>query len=222
MERADLTQKEVARRSGLDVGAVSAIVNDKQLPTLKTLGRMVTAIGTTYGELFDEPRIQLSYEDAELSRRFRAFLDRLIENDAAQKPVTDPSDPVEPGPDRIRDAGPASQSHSHEIEDLPNEPIPEWHYRMGARRAFRVLSDCMMGDGILKGAIIYVRPTIDVGAADGQIIVCILNRIWYLKRLDLRSQQKTLDNAHPRYPTLVVGDRDDFKMVGIVSVRPAE
>jgi SOS-response transcriptional repressor LexA len=233
-----LTQKEVAKRSGLEQATVSDIVNDRSHPRFDTVERMVKAIGTTFGELFDEPRIQLSAEDAELGRTFAAVLDRLLQNDAAQKTVaqTGTSIPARrrrtrktssgSGPTtssttiELRDASNAMRNQGHEVENLPNEIIPEWHYRMSARRAYRVLTDSMIGIGILQGAVVYVRPTIDVAAADGEIIICMLNGTLYLKRLDLRGRTKSLESANPRYPALLVTDSDTFALAGIVVMKP--
>src|SRR5664279_1340436 len=85
MERAGLTQKEVALRAGIMTATVSDIVNDRSRPAFDTVERMVRAIGATFGELFDEPRIELPYEDGALVRGFDGLLHRLMENDSAQK-----------------------------------------------------------------------------------------------------------------------------------------
>ncbi len=242
MARAGLTQKEVARRAGLQKATVSDVVNDRSHPTFDTVARMVVAIGTTFGELFDEPRIQFSYEDAEDVRNFHGLLQRLLENDSAQKAVaqthvsvraprqrrharsstaTAATHSIAPSVSRIRDAPPPRRIENNEVENLPNEIIPEPYYRDGARRAFRVLTDAMIGDGILQGAVIYTRSTLDLAAADGEVIMCLLNGTLYLKRLDLRGRQKTLVSANPRYPVLYVEDGDEFTLLGVVVVKSA-
>jgi len=241
MALARLTQKEVAKRSGLEEATVSDVVNDRTHPRFDTVERMVKAIGTTFGELFDEPRIQLSAEDAQSSRTFAAVLDRLLQNDAAQKAVAQTGTSIPqrrsrkrkatsgPGStephtssttSELRDAPGAVRRESHEVENLPNEIIPEWHYRMNARRAYKVLTDAMIGIGILEGAKIYLRSAIDIAAADGEIIICKLNGTMYLKRLDLRGGTKSLESANPRYSALTVTDSDLFALVGVVVMKP--
>jgi transcriptional regulator with XRE-family HTH domain len=187
MARAKLTQKDVANLTGLEQATVSDIVNDRSHPKFRTVEQMVIAIGTTFGELFDEPRIQLSYDDAVLARRFSELLHRLLENDAAQKSITetvatqshstrrrgDASTPeTQSTTTKIRDA--RILTASHEVQNLPTETIPEPYFRAGARRAFRVLTDSMIGSGILQNALVYVIPTLDIDAADGRVIVCKL------------------------------------------------
>lgn len=237
MARAGLTQKEVARRTGLEPATVSDVVNERSRPSFDTVERMVAAIGTTFADVFDEPRIYLSTEDAALTRAFRFFLDRLLENDAAQKAVAATTITIHPsrtrrrkakvpphitsqvlGKDMTRDA--PRRSDNHEVQNLPTEIIPEGHYRMGVRRAFKVLTDALLGDGVLEGAIIYVHPTIDVAAADGEIVVGLLNGTWYLKRLDLRGGQRVLRSTNPRYPALTVTGNDDFTLFGVAVFSP--
>jgi transcriptional regulator with XRE-family HTH domain len=207
--RSGLTQKEVARRAGLNQITVSDVLNDRRRPSFETVERMVIAIGATFGKIFDEPRVALSAEDAILIRDFRDLLNRLLAEDATPtKPKTQPRSTRARRPKRVEG--------NHEVRNLPDEPIPEWHYRMGARRAFAVLTDTMIGAGILEGSVIYVRPTIDLKTADGRIILCALNGTWYLKRLHVRARRKVLESENPRHPTLVVTDDDDFRLIGIV------
>jgi transcriptional regulator with XRE-family HTH domain len=241
MARAGLTQKEVAFRTGLQTATVSDIVNDRSQPAFDTVERMVAAIGTTYGELFDEPQIHLSYEDAAVARSFADVLRRLLENDALQaairktntsirpprrrsKPSSETSAPTPPSAPKgtvIRDGPRRIRNENHEVGNLPNEPIPEPYYRNGARRAFKVLTDAMIGSGILLGSIIYTSKTIDLNSADGEIIVCTLNGTLYLKRLDLRSGQKVLESTNPRYPALFVDESDELELIGVM-VTPSE
>jgi SOS-response transcriptional repressor LexA len=223
MERRGVTQKEVAQRTGMSAGAVNLIVNEKRKPEYDTVERMLGAIGATFGELNNEQRMLLSAHDAAILhdavpalRECVPLLERILTNDAKQKelgtPVIEPRPPRRRKPDPTRDG----TAFVHEVQVVPNGEIPEWAYRLGARRAYRVLTDAMIGAGILEGAEIYVRISVDRNAADGQIIVCTLNGSTYLKRLDVRGGQTVLESANTHYPKLTVTDEDDFSMIGIV------
>ena len=213
--RAGLTQKEIARRAGLQEATVSDVLNDRIRPSFATVERMVVAIGATFGRIFDEPRVSLSAEDAMLIRDFRDLPDRLLAADAPVTAATAP--PVRKRTPRRRAVKvAAATADSHEVQNLPAEPIPERYYRMGARRAFAVVTDSMIGDGIVDGSVIYVRPAADIEAADGEIIVCTLNGTRYLKRLSLRGRRRVLESASPRYPALVVTRGDELALIGVV------
>lgn len=220
MENASLTQKEVAVRTGLEQATVSDIVNDRTNPKFRTVERMVEAIGTTFGEMFDEPRIYLSPRDVETLNRSTELSQRLLANDAAQKALRNTSAPPPPKGELprgtiIHDPRPRP---GDELVHLVNHKIAEEFGRLGARQAFRVTTDTMIGEGILEGDIIYVRPTIAESEADGEIIACRLGGALKVKRLelDLRSGKKTLRNANRHYEDLVVKPGEAFHMIGVV------
>jgi len=221
MDKAGLSQKEVADRAGLKEDTVGDVVRDKTQPKHDTVERMVKAMETTWGDLYDEPRISLSQEDAETGYKAASLLERILANDAAQKALRavaarrqQDAQPRRKG-DVLRDA-PMVRNPADEIRDLPNHQIAERFVRHGARRAFTVVTDAMIGDGILQDDVIHVRPSVDLAAADGEIIVCSLNDIRLLKRLDLRGGTARLQSANPRYSEIVVTGSDVFLMIGVV------
>jgi SOS-response transcriptional repressor LexA len=248
MDRRGVTQKEVAQTLRMQPADVSRILRGMRKPSFAIVERMAGAIGVTWGELFNEPQILLSPADAAVLRDGVAalrdglpplgeclpVLARIVENDASQKEIA--ARPVEPPPSRRRRGRKAAQPSRlpgkteirdsapihHEVELIPNAPIPQWGVRVGVRRVYRVLTDSMIGAGILEGSEIYVRTTRNEDAADGKIIVCTLNRSTYLKRLDLRGGGRSLESANPRYSAITVADGETFVMIGIVEMPPAE
>lgn len=215
MLRNGLTRKDIAVRTGMDKATVTDVLNGTtKNPRHETVERIRSAIGVTYSELYDEPHLRLSHSDSDLAHSFHAFLGRLLTHDAAQKELT--GEPQRPPYDRADEVRESYSDGPHEVEELLNEPIPEPYVRLGAGRAFRVATDTMIGAGIMEGAVIFVRKTVDVAAADGRIVVCLLNRRRYVKRLDLRGNGKVLRNENPRYDPLRVADDDRFTLIGIV------
>ena len=232
MDRHRITQKEVAERAHMSQAAVSQILRELRKPTIDTAERLVDAARVQWGEVYSEQRMLLSAQDATILREMLPalresvpLLERILANDATQKQVAAP--PIEPPPPRrrrrktaeeaprgseIRDSAPIH----HEVHPVANGLVPEWALRLGATRPYTVHTDAMIGAGILEKAVIYVRPSVDLASADGQVIVCTLNRSTYLKRLDLRGGRKVLENANPRYAEITVTDDDDFSMIGVV------
>jgi len=205
---AGLTQREVAARAGLEQASISDILNDHTSPRFVTVERIIAAIGITFGELFDEPRIYLSEKDVKTLSMATELNQRLLANDAAQKALRRT-------PHVVRDA-PAATDPADEVLSLPAEQIPETYFRQGARRAFRVTTDAMIGAGILEGDVVYVRPTVDLANAGGEIVLCRLNGALKVKRLDARGRWVTLASANPRYSDLVITEADSFTLVGVV------
>ncbi|HEV7922192.1 MAG TPA: S24 family peptidase [Thermoanaerobaculia bacterium] len=223
LRRTALSQRDIATRAGLEEATVSDLLNGKtQRPYHDTVERVRAAIGVTYSELYDEPRLLLSHADSELAHSFHSFLGRLLANDAAQKELTGREESAPLAGVRRRDRAAFIRESEgevgpHEVEDLPNEPIPEVYVRLNARRAFRVATDTMIEAGIMEGSVLFVRPTVDVAAADGEIIVCRLNGRRHLKRLDLRGSEKVLRSANPRYDPIHIDEKHDrFAMIGVV------
>ena len=192
LERTDLTQIELSRRSGVDKYAIADILRDERDPQLSTLRKLVTAMGMTWAAFFQEPQIAFSSEEARSVGMTRDTLDRLLENDAKLK-ASMPAPPVDaerqhrrakraesgrPPMTEIRDSGSMDEVRPSDA------PISEWHYRHGVRRAFTVTTDAMIGPeaGILQGATIFVRPTVDAENADGEIVVC---KLWWCSSLPI-------------------------------------
>ena len=215
MDKAGLTQKQVADLTGLREQTVGKIVRGETDPLHSTVERIVGVIGATYGEIYDEARISLSARDRETLERTIELSQTLLSNDAAQKALRQAAVPrrqPEPArkPDVIRDPGP------NELIELTNYQIPDEYVREHARQAFKVMTDSMIDDGILEGQIVHVRWIVDVGAADGAIVVCRLNGALKIKRLDLRGGTTTLVSANRHYAAINVVGHDTLVVIGVV------
>lgn len=206
MSRVGLTQKELSRRAGIDEATVSDVMRGGTgNPNWATVERLVNAIDTTWGELFEEARMQLSTRDAALVGDFKDFLERLLKTDAERK--------------RQRRAEPAKRARRHapdEVILLPKETIPEAFVRAGARQAYRVISDAMSGIGIFEDSVVYARPSRNLDAVHGEVAIVRLNKTLFLKRVERRNRQMVLMSENHRYGDIHVGGRDDFELVAIV------
>lgn len=207
MKRADLSQKELSRRTGMHKSTISKVMKGETgSPTWETVETLVNAIGTTWGDLFDEPRIQLSVKDSALAAEFRDFLERLLANDAAQK------ERYRSDAEEIRDA---LDRGVDEVAELTEKQITGNHLRSGAR-PYKVLTDSMIGAGILEGSTIWAKPSLHLDAADGHIAIVRLNKTLFLKRVDRRGQQTVLTSANPRYGDIHVKPGEKCDLVAIL------
>jgi SOS-response transcriptional repressor LexA len=203
MVRAGLTQREVARRASIDEGTVSNVMSRAANPNWATIERLVNAIGTTWGELFEEAEMPLSTRDAALIHDFKDYLERVLQTEAKRK-------------QQRRSAKQARSTVVDEVVELPSARIPEAVIRAGARRTYRVLSDSMIGIGIPEDSVIYARPTSNLDAADGEIAIVRLNATLFLKRVDCRGKQIVLTSENRRYDDIHVGSGDRCELVAIV------
>jgi transcriptional regulator with XRE-family HTH domain len=206
LQRAGMSQREVADRAKLEEATVSNVITGKTAnPFFSTVDKIVRAAGLTWGELFDEPQMRLSETDARVAREFREVLDRVIDNDARQKRIGRARTSV------IRDA---PRREYDDVEELPGEEIPEEYQRVHANRVYRVLTDAMQ---ILEGSLLFARATQNEEAADGQTVVCRLNGKLYLRRLDRRGGRTMLEATNPRYSAIRVDRKSDrFALVAVV------
>lgn len=206
LRRAGLTQREVADRAKMDESTVSKIITGETAsPFFPTVEKIVRAAGLTWGELFDEPQMRLSETDARSSREFREVLDRILENDAAQKKISR---------GQIAVVADVSSGEYDDVEELPEEEIPEEYQRVHANRVYRVLTDAMQ---ILERSLIFARATQNEEAADGATVICRLNGKLYLRRLDRRGGRTILEATNPRYSPIRVDRKNDrFSLVAVV------
>lgn len=205
-QRAGLSQREVADRANIDEATVSKIITGETAsPFFPTVEKIVRAAGLTWGELFDEPQMRLSETDAHAAREFREVLDRIIDNDARQKRISRGQMTV------VRDA--PSRDYD-DVEELPDEEIPEEYQRVHANRVYRVLTDAMQ---VLEGSLLFARATQNEEAADGMTVVYRLNGKLYLRRLDRRGGRTILEATNPRYlPIRVDRTNDRAQLVAVV------
>jgi transcriptional regulator with XRE-family HTH domain len=206
LQRAGMSQREVADRAKMEEGTVSKLITGKtHSPFFGTVEKIVRAAGLTWGELFEEPQMRLGETDARVAREFRDVLDRVIDNDARQKRISRGQISV------VRDA---PSGEYDDVEELSDEQIPEEYQRVHANRLYRVITDAMQ---ILPGSLLFARATQNEEAADGETVVCRLNGKLYLRRLDRRGGRTTLEATNPRYSVIRVDRKNDrFALVAVV------
>lgn len=219
-----ISQREAAERAGVDPSTINDIVqNRRPRVSADLLKRILDGIGVPIGRFYKEPSLELTDRHAQLAEEFRHFLGEFIAADAAVKAArrqqaTVGEKKTSRGGRRVERSRAAGRHEPvSDVRNLPNETIPPEYYRRGARLAYQVDSDSMIGAGIYDGSLLYVRPTLDRAAADGQIVICLLNGAEYVKRLDLRGGQVHLHSENPRYPAMPVDEEEDtFRLVGVV------
>jgi phage repressor protein C with HTH and peptisase S24 domain len=224
-ERKGKTKADLWRITKIDQARIGKIFSGEvENPEWQTVEKLVDAIGTTWGDLFDEKRLPLSDDDAVVAAEFREVLNRLLANAAAEHELTGRN--AEPPKTRklrqtksfeeIRDPAELKDGVD-EVEYLPHQHIPGRYVFAGAYRAYRVLTDAMVRSRIGEKSIVFVkRPTQDLEAADGKIAVVDVKGTLLIKRIDRRGKQTWLISEHPTYDKIQLAYRRDIKSVAIV------
>ncbi len=219
------TKAGLTRATNIAESTIGDIFNGAvENPEWKTVEKLVAAIGTTWGDLFEETRLPLSDDDAVVAAEFREVLNRLLANTAAQHELTGrKSEPPKPRKPRktksfeeIRDPVELADG-VNEVEYLPHQHIPGEYVFSGAHRAYRVLTDAMVRAKIGQSSIVFTgNPTQDLDAADGKIAVVDVHGTLLIKRVDRHEKETWLVSEHPHYNTIRLVYRRSIKSVAIV------
>lgn len=223
-ERNGKSKADIARATKIDAGTIGDIFNGTvDNPEWKTVEKIVAAIGTLWGDLFEEMRLPLSDDDAVVAAEFREVLNRLLANAAAQHELTGrKGEPLRPRKPRtksfeeIREPAELADGVS-EVEYLPKRKVPGAYLFSGAHRAYRVLTDAMVRAKIGEKSIVFTMPpTQDLDAADGKIAVVDVNGTLLIKRVKRRGKETWLISEHPRYDMIRLVYRRSIKSVALV------
>ena len=79
----------------------------------------------------------------------------------------------------------------------------------------RASGDSMIGERIHSGDLLVVDRAKE--AADGSIVIAVLDGELTVKRLHRQKGRITLESANPKYPALVVSEETDFSIWGVVT-----
>ena len=79
--------------------------------------------------------------------------------------------------------------------DVARHDVPSAIARRGARLVFRAIGDSMAEESIRDGDILYVKPTNDIRAAGGRIIVCRLDGMLLLRKLMITGRSIRLQSG---------------------------
>ncbi|MCF7911496.1 MAG: translesion error-prone DNA polymerase V autoproteolytic subunit [Candidatus Cloacimonetes bacterium] len=79
----------------------------------------------------------------------------------------------------------------------------------------RVEGDSMIGAGIFPDDVLIVDRALN--AADGNVIVAVLNSELTVKRLKISAKYWSLHPENPAYPEIIITEDTDFSVWGVVT-----
>jgi transcriptional regulator with XRE-family HTH domain len=107
-----------------------------------------------------------------------------------------------------------------EVDPIARHDVPSAIARRGARLVFRAIGDSMAEESIRDGDILYVKPTNDIRAADGRIVVCRLDGTLLLRKLMITGRSTRLQSGGGGYVN--VSDSNSIEIIGVVVGHLAE
>jgi len=188
----------VARDAGIAPETLSRILNAVHAqPSFDTVVRIARAVGENVGWLLDERGFALSTEEQRQLRKVVRFLDDAVNGASSHR-----RDTPEPN---------ALPARAPEVE------IPRTFGIRGARIAYEVVGDAMIGAGIADGDLLFVKPTRSTREAGGRVVVCRVDGADFVRVLDTRAGRTSLLSRNDRYPPMEIAEgTSQFELIGIV------
>lgn len=227
MERAGVSQRELARRSGKNISTISFTLQGKtwgdKYPPLDDIEAYAQALGVPVAELVGdrppsqvaEPRPAYDSETTALAEIGRQVM-RLVQEQVNVRPLG-----WRPGGDGSRrfpiiNTVPASDAtvRDSQLEEEIDIPDAFW---MGASdpQVYRVTGDCMTGARIFNGNNIIIDAA-RTEPNDGQIVVAQVNGGLTLKRFYRTASGVELRPDAPGYDTIVVKPSEELLICGVL------
>jgi hypothetical protein len=194
VERSGKKHSAIARDAGIAPETLSRILTaTHKEPTFDTVVRITHAAGESVGWLLDENGFALSGDEQKQLRKVVRFLDDTLLG--ATAPRRD-----RPEPNAVA-AGTVDIPHAFKIR--------------GARLAYEIAGDSMLGAGIADRDVVYVKPTRSQREASGRIVVCQFGGADYVRVLDVRAGRTRLLSRNDRFPAIDVSE-GELELIGIV------
>jgi phage repressor protein C with HTH and peptisase S24 domain len=183
----------IAAEAKIDPTTLSRILNGHMQPTFETIVRVTRAANENVGWILDERGFSLSGDEQKQLRKVIRFLDDTVLGGVAPR-----RERVEPN-----------------AVAVANADVPRPFLVRGARLAYEVSGDAMLGAGIADGDLLFVKPTRSTREAAGRVVVCRVDAAEYARVLDVRGDRIRLLSRHDRFGPIDVAD-NRFELIGIV------
>lgn len=231
--RSGVKRSWLADEAGIGKSTLSRIESgEKEIVDVRLFNRLVRALGQQPSTFLGEPESPFLTWDLRRIREAVVLLyDKFVRpepvraepnaqfvagNVSRRRGITVPADPKRIAK-RYRAAATPDRETFHDDDEAPEREIPAHYAGLGAKHVFKAEGDSMIGIGITSRDILFVRPEIDAGAANGKVVVCRVAGSEYVKILRLDRGRIHLVSANERYEPRVVDEEvDNFELIGVV------
>lgn len=210
----------VAGEVGMTPAALSNILTGATTdPSFFTVLAIARAIGEPLSAIVDEPNIFWMNQELNRLREIGGWLVERTALDHAGTPLEIPSRKRKRIAEEnvfVAAAIPRGGRKSDAFEQ-PNRRITARYKRMGAETVFFVEGESMTGENIFPTDLLYVQRTKEPIDAIGRIVVCAVDDLILVRRLDVRGSTLRLEGANPGIEPVVLDESSSrFQLFGIV------
>lgn len=209
----------VAEEVGITPASLSAILTGKTAdPSFFTVLAIARVIGEPLSAIVDDPLHYWTAEELAELNELGQWLTKRAVRETAGSPLAIPPRKKTGGFASVLPvaATPGFVLYPDAFE-LPKKRIPARYQRMKADAVFSVSGESMTGEDIRPGDLLYVHRTPDIKEALGRIVVCVVDDMILVKRLETRGRQLLLKSANPAHEGMLVDESSSrFELVGIV------
>jgi SOS-response transcriptional repressor LexA len=217
-----MKQSHVARVTGMSKSKLNKILKRNQQPTVLDFVAIAAAIGLEPGRLFSDGEVIMELRALRSAIAATQDLQNLLTSYLPESAAAPPLSLRKPAQNRM--ARPLRVAASSNVELYPEvekkrQRIPRDSWNRGARMVARAIGDSMTGpDGIANDEFALVKPTTNLRAAKGNIVVIRVGEAVYLKKLEVIGSTLHLVSINPEHETIVLDEaaKSDAQLIGVV------
>ena len=199
-------------------GALSNILTGTTTdPSFFTVLAIARAIKEPLSAIVDDPNIFWTNEELDRLRETGEWLMKRTTPEGAGTLLEIP--PRQKGRSRqgAQVAASAEDAFYPDAFEMSKKRIPARFKNLHADTVFSVQGESMAGENIFPSDLLYVRRTRATAEAIGRIVVCSVDDMILVKRLETRGRKLILQSAHREHKTMTVDeDSSRFRLIGIV------
>jgi transcriptional regulator with XRE-family HTH domain len=217
-----IKQVVISDVTGIKTPKLSKILRGRQEPTVDEFIAIARAIGQDPGRFVSDGDVVVNLKDLreaqELATKTRDVLATLMGGGTPPSKIVPFTKPAP-----RRDVRPIQAAANGNVEfeggiEEKRKRIPRRAWARGAKRIVRAIGDSMEGpDGIANRELAYMKPTRNMKAATGRIVVIRVGDALYLKTLEIIGRTVRLVSLNRDHQTIEVdGPTTSIQMYGVI------
>lgn len=219
IDRKNKSHAWVAQEVGITAASLSAILTGKTAdPSFFTVLAIARTIDEPLSAIVDDPLVYWNAEElARLGDVGEWLVQRTKRNGAGQALEVPARKKSGSRIARVMPVAASRVASYPDASELPRKRIPAKWVQAQANVVFEVHGESMTGENIHPGDLLYVHRERDIAKALGKIVVCVVDDMVLVKRLQTNDEKLLLKSANPAHHDFEVDENSErFRLIGIV------